>query len=59
MAKCSKEQCDRAVGLNALTVVVAVATIWQLFAGDSFLSRPCCQLSVLLIAVTVAAAWFF
>ena len=50
---------DRAVGLNVLTVVVAVATIWQLFAGDSFLSRPCCQLSVLLIAVTVAAAWFF
>ena len=25
MAKCSKEQCDRAVGLNVLTVVVAVA----------------------------------
>lgn len=45
-----------AVGLGALTVAVAVATIRQMLADGGVLSAI--PLLVLLIAVTAAAAWF-
>ena len=45
-----------AVGLDALTVAVAVATIRQMLTDGGVLSAI--PLSVLLIAVTATAAWF-
>lgn len=45
-----------AVGLDALTVAVAVATIRQMLTDGDVLSAI--PLSALLIAVTTAAAWF-
>lgn len=45
-----------AVGLDALTVAVAVATIRQMLTDGGVLSAI--PLSALLIAVTAAAAWF-
>lgn len=45
-----------AVGLDALTVAVAVATIRQMLTDGGVLSAI--PLSVLLIAVTTVAAWF-
>lgn len=44
-----------AVGLDALTVVVVIATIWQMYAGGGTL--PATLLSMVLVAVTIAAAW--